>query len=170
MRIPSLDRHGVSLITVVAAITILSIAAAVFMQMSGSMLFAGSRIDQSLRGQQVLVGVAADIQRMDYSQIVSDVCNNKTAGEALPNNCLVSDKLQAYSSQTVPAAGMPALNILLNENGKISETGDACVSLVSCKLMGSNNMLELKLMAFWKDPDPKKGVVSRPTLLRRVRW
>jgi len=162
---------GVSLVTVAAALAIISAAAYLFIQMSGTMIFAGSRIDQSLKGQQILVGVASEIQRMDFGQILSDVCKNSTAGLPIAGNCVTADgKLKSLADQTQPALGQPQVNVLLSENGKPSANGEMCVELNSCQLIAEDDMLEMKLTGYWKDPDPKKGLFSRVQLLRRVRW
>lgn len=160
-----------SLVTVAISIAILSVAGFVFMQMSGSYMFGSSRIAKGLRGQQVLVGVASDLQRQDFTRIVESTCGGITGTEkVLTGNCVAGDTLKKLADQTQPKAGDPLINVLLSENGKVSDTGDTCVELNKCKFVAGGDMLELSLTAYWKDPDPKKGVVSKSTVLRRARW
>ena len=136
--------YGVSLIAVAAALVILSAAAFVFVQMTGALIFGSSRIDASLKGQQILVGVSSDVQRLDFSQIINSptVCDKKTDGSALPNKCVDSGgKLVALSAVTLPADGLPLLNVPINENGKPSDNADACVTLQSFQLISNDNMI-----------------------------
>lgn len=164
---------GVSLVTVAVALAILSAAAYVFVQMTGTLIFGSSRIDASLKGQQVLVGVSSEVQRLDFSQIINSatVCNKKTDGSALPNKCVDSDgKLATLATAPAPAAGMPLINTPVNENGKPSDNADACVTLQSCTLLANDNMIEMKLLAYWKDPKPGRPLLSRQSTVRRGRW
>lgn len=166
-------RTGISLVTVMISLGIISIAAFIFIQMSGSLLFGSSRIDKSLKGQQVLVGVASDLQRQEYGVILDKICGGvplNNPEKDLTGNCIAGNQLKPLSAQTQPPKGYPLINVLLSENGKASETGDTCVELVKCKLVADGDLLELHLRAHWKDPDPKKGLASRTTVLRRARW
>ena len=167
------SRLGISLVSAIVGMLILSIAGLAMFGALGQYSLQGGRLERSLQGDRVLADFAVRLQAMPYDRARSLCTSPDRFQQAATSPCPSADQTR-IAGQT--AAEQQALNRPLPVDRPLDWNGDpvqsdgkACISVTRCQMKGNAQMLELELEGFWLDSKSGGSLKGRTLSLRMAR-
>jgi len=162
----SWNNSGFSLVGTQVAMGLIAVA----LVFCGSLLYyhvtATARVDRHVLATQVAAGIAANLQRSNWSDVTS-LCAG--IGAAV-DPCLASGGKEITSTVTAPAKIGLALDRRLDAVGSLSAEGFFCVTLSKCTTLITEQLQELTLAYFFTDPKAGTPPQKRFMSFRKARW
>jgi hypothetical protein len=156
----------------------LAIIVAASLLLAGTISFFRSkevRTDRRLLVQNVLTNSGMSFMSWPYDEIIA-YCDSKNVFTGVgvdTSKCLDSTRLAFNrTSETAPPTNgaIPPTDILLNLELAVPDSnGNVCVALNKCTQITSQ-VVELELVAFWNDPDSRKGLNQSSQVIVRTKW
>ena len=161
-----MGRQGSSITEALVSAGILSLAAASFAQGLENFNVQQARSDRSVALQELLVDSASTLLRQDFFSISED-CSRVAS---LASRCLNVAGDDLTGNLAPDPLSLPGTERRLTRMGEVSQSGDYCVEVLSCRDLGSNRLKEVKLRGYFRIQAGQVSVVQRDLAFRKGRW
>jgi type II secretory pathway pseudopilin PulG len=164
-------KQGLTIVEVLVGIVILTFVSVTAASFFAQMGIFEKRADRAEQVAQILVDTSSVLRRTTYEEVHQSLCLDSGA---LPGPrqgvCIAGSQFNTAPEAPVSDVGVQVTERRRRWNGDFNSDGGVCVEVYQCRVLAADQLIEISLRAYFKNPDSRSNYLTQDLVFRKARW